>query len=312
MLCSRVIHAKYSTLVLKPASLTSRLIYSSAHTVHGDIYMSASSKKPPMLSQSNPGNGTHFEISYDEEGTKNFELVDLIEMMVILFKKTGEKITKHDGWIEHIASGLQILPQFVDLETYPDGSVRTQSTIQLSHPDYFPEGIFEFQHSDGSTVVHSLFFGFAQWQQQCLNTILDSLRAEPEDCHAIRTMVPVRNGLPQHARKATFGHVLQLTAEQETIVVANEQADPDHSFCDCCLFTKNLKTFAPLFESNRYYCLLLYAARYPNGDIVADCRINGEDFPEGISTLIEYAATWPGQGFESRKQYVVLNNDDIR
>lgn len=35
--------------------------------------------------------------------------------------------------------------------------------------------------------------------------------------------------------------------------------------------------------------------------------VNGHDFEPGAAALREYVKTWPGAGFEFRKQYVVLH-----
>ena len=207
------------------------------------------------------------------------------------------------------ANRLQIVPQFVELEPYENGSVRTMTTIQLNHPDCFPQGIFEYQHADGKDAIKSLLFGFIQWYQQCLIPIVDSLNSQPGACQELKKIFPAKNGSPQLTRRLTFGQPLWLVTGEQHDVTARELSDEEHDYCHCCLFSKNIKTFAPLFESNSYICLLLFAARDPNGYAESDCRINGEDFPEGKQALSEYVATWPHRGFEARKQFVILSND---
>lgn len=85
----------------------------------------------------------------------------------------------------------------------------------------------------------------------------------------------------------------------------DEQA---HAFCPCCLFTQSLEAFLPLLEGDtRMLGIRLFATRDAAGEIAADCRINGVDFPEGAACLRRYAATWPAYaGLEFRKQYVVV------
>ena len=47
--------------------------------------------------------------------------------------------------------------------------------------------------------------------------------------------------------------------------------------------------------------------RDQDGTAGADCRINGEDYEPGMAALRAYVATWPGRGFEFRKQYVFIH-----
>jgi hypothetical protein len=54
----------------------------------------------------------------------------------------------------------------------------------------------------------------------------------------------------------------------------------------------------------------LYAARYADGTVVADCRVNGEEYPMGAEHLKKYAETWPHRGLEIRKQYVAIRTVD--
>jgi hypothetical protein len=72
------------------------------------------------------------------------------------------------------------------------------------------------------------------------------------------------------------------------------------------MFTKTMDAYKSLPASAGFYALRLYAARDSDGQPLADCRLNGEDYPAGKKALIEYAQTWKGAGVESRKQYVLV------
>jgi len=68
-----------------------------------------------------------------------------------------------------------------------------------------------------------------------------------------------------------------------------------------------LEAFKELIEGSRFYGLRLFAARDEKGVPQADCRVNGEDWEKGAEALRKYVTTWPGIGYEFRKQYVVLH-----
>ena len=89
--------------------------------------------------------------------------------------------------------------------------------------------------------------------------------------------------------------------------VATDQQCESHEFCPCCLLTNSFSAFKELIEARQFYGLRLFAARDENGFPQADCRVNGEDWAEGCEALRKYVTTWPGEGYEFRKQYVVLH-----
>ena len=125
--------------------------------------------------------------------------------------------------------------------------------------------------------------------------------------------LPEKNGRPQLTRVVMFGPAMQMKAQPQTADAARSgdetsmsDGEADHPFCDCCLFTHSMGSFQEILESEQFCCLRLYAARDLNGLSAADCRLNGDDYAEGKAALLAYIGTWPGAGYEVRKQYVVL------
>ena len=60
-------------------------------------------------------------------------------------------------------------------------------------------------------------------------------------------------------------------------------------------------------EDTGFFGIRFFAVRDEQGVTEADCRVNGEDWAVGAEALRKYAATWPGAGYEFRKQYVILH-----
>ena len=199
-----------------------------------------------------------------------------------------------------------LLPQLVEFQPLEDGGVRTVTTIQSNHPGLAPEGVFEYQHSAGQSVAEAVTRGFDQWIQTDFVPLLEALRPKPETCTAMEMALPARAGRPARVRRAILGPVAQYQAKPAA--GAGGGAGEDHSFCPCCLLTKSYEAFRELIEGDRFYGVRLFAARDPEAGPQADCRVNGDDLEKGKQALREYVRTWPGEGYEYRKQYVVLQD----
>ena len=70
--------------------------------------------------------------------------------------------------------------------------------------------------------------------------------------------------------------------------------------------------FTPIIVGHELYGaptrMLYRMARNAQGEISADCRVNGEDYPAALPYLHAYVQSWPQAGLEFRKQYVVIRN----
>ena len=69
-----------------------------------------------------------------------------------------------------------------------------------------------------------------------------------------------------------------------------------------------MEAFTDLLKGREFLGVRLYAARDAQGEISADCRVNGEDYPAALPYLHTYVQSWPQAGLEFRKQYVVIRN----
>ena len=74
------------------------------------------------------------------------------------------------------------------------------------------------------------------------------------------------------------------------------------------MFSRTEDAYQSVIASSGFHALRLYAARDPHGRPIADCRLNGEEYPAGKKALIEYVRTWKAAGVESRKQYVLIQD----
>ncbi len=205
-----------------------------------------------------------------------------------------------DGRIVNLANGITLEVELVESVRLAADSVRTSTRVTARHADAFPHGLAEFQHAGGVSTVESLSHGFKGWAAMDLVTLEDALLDSPRDSSVLRkTYDDARDGRSLE-REAVLGPAMHLATEPLPA------GTDDHPFCPCCLLMNCFDAFEPLLREDRVLGIRLYAAVHPDGEQVADCRVNGEEFAEGVSALLRYVSSWPRRGFEYRKQYVVM------
>ena len=197
-----------------------------------------------------------------------------------------------------LASGLCVDAEFGEAHARAQGDVRIATRTLAWHPD-FPDGLMEYQHANGRDVRDACRNGFRQWARLDLVAIHDAVAAAQPRCMQMDMAFPATDDAPAHRRRVVLGPIARFGG-------AKQDDDPEHPFCPCCLFTHGIESFQPLLQEDEVLGVRLFASRNADGTFEADCRVNGEDYPDGAAALREYAATWAGTGFEFRKQYVVL------
>jgi hypothetical protein len=265
---------------------------------------------PPRCA-GNPGEAVEGSVEFtagERSWTESFHVVALASRVL---RARGHDFTNHETWLELRPSGFIVQPRLVDMQLLDDGGLRTTTTMDVRHPQLVPGGLFEYQHATGGTIEEALASGFESWESLDLAVLLDALRPQPEDCTLLEMQFPEKDGAPARTRRAVLGAVAHSSASPavpgETAAAGEEQCERDHPFCACCFLTRNHDTFLPHLQSDEFLGIRFYAMRNEDGTPEADCRLNGEDYEPGMASLRDYVATWPGSGFEFRKQYVVLH-----
>jgi hypothetical protein len=263
----------------------------------------------PPLCSGNPGIAAAAQFAFANGERTWSEEVDLVAVMAAVLEQRGHAVSRHKEWIELPARGFVILPRLVDMQPTDKGSARTTSTVQIHHPSLVPGGVFEYQHSFGDTVEQSLRNGFDQWAQVDFVPFLDAALDKPQACTFMVATFPEKDGAPPRCRRAILGPVAHFMANPPPEPVEPGKGD-EHPFCACCLLTRTFPAHKQFFEGDGFFGLRFFAARDQNGTPQADCRVNGEDYTPGTEALREYVRTWPGTGYEFRKQYVILQTID--
>jgi len=256
---------------------------------------------PPPRAAENPGKGHWMRVAFANGNRSWEESADLTSLLAESLTGASHKFSRQREWLE-LHNGLLLVPHVVQVTPSDDGAtMKTVSTIQVSHPKWVPKGVFEFQHSWGPDVRQSFSLGFDQWAQVDLPVFLYAAGDEATNCKSL-TMKPGREGnslIPPN-RRVIVGPTSHLVNQPAT-------ESEEHGFCPCCLFTHSVDAFRDLIHRDEFFGIRLFAWRSADGaTIEADCRVNGVDFPAALEGLKRYASSWPMRGLEFRKQYVAL------
>lgn len=201
-------------------------------------------------------------------------------------------------------SGMLLQAEPIESITLAEGRVRTCTKLHISHPDYFPQGISEYQHAMGASEAQSIAEGFRAWTQMDLIALTDATRETPIDCTVIEMSVVAGTDADGLAgfRQVVLGPVAHLAT------LAAPEPKEEHPFCPCCLFTESTAAFHDLLQSDQFLGVRLFVSRDSQGKLAVDCRVNGENFAAAQEVLTAYASGWPERGLEFRKQYLVMRS----
>ena len=265
-------------------------------------------KKPHASPGSSSGNGAASTGASAAAGEgQPAEEIDLLGIAAAALAGQGHTVTRENTWLVHNESGYRLLPHWLDASALGNSAVRTTTVLQIMHPVLVPQGVFEYQHATGQSVQDSLATGFDQWAQMDFVALLEALLDKPANCTALEMVFEARDERPARTRRAVLGPVAHFMQQPPVTEAADAESSPDeHPFCSCCLLTRSFEAFQELIEDDGFYGVRFFASRDAEGNVEADCRVNGQDWEKGAQALRAYARTWPPAGFEFRKQYVVL------
>lgn len=264
----------------------------------------------PTLLAGNPGQGCTFQAELPATQGSSSEQIDLLDLLAATLQDEKQLAKRHDRWLE-LPSGVLLHPQIVS--SGPNASkpevMQTCTTIQANHPGVFPAGVFEYQHSHGTSVREAVVKGFAAWAQCDLPVLQDALGEKPRACTTMEMTFLGDMGMADEQPRTRVRRILFGPPARAALrpVAAQEDAS-GHDFCPCCLLTRNMDTFQALVEREEFCAIRMFAARDMHGQATADCRVNGKEWQPGAKALSAYVQTWPDLGFEWRKQYVVLQS----
>lgn len=187
-----------------------------------------------------------------------------------------------------LPSGIQLEVALLDSRVLDNGVARTTTQVVSVHPTYFPQGLTEFQHSAGSNTASSLSEGFANWAKMDLVALEDAVLPKPQSCSFMEMTFPSTGDAAPRKRQVIFGPTGHVVTSQSEV-----SEEEDHPFCPCCLFTNSSEAFRAILDSDTFAGIRLFASKDFDGEVAADCRVNGEEFSEAQSHLQNYVNRWP-------------------
>lgn len=253
-------------------------------------------KYRPTVSGKNPGLGSEVKMGFSNSEATWSEEVDLLDVLSELAETFGARFRINDKWLK-LENGFWLQPQIVSVEPQEPSGVKAATTIQICHETKLPGGLFEYQHAAGDDTRSAISEGFRSWWEFDYPVFEDSIARKPNTC----THLDFKDEKSKHrARRVVLGPPAHYASKK----LANEE---EHPFCPCCLITNCFEAFREYFQNEGNYGVRLFALRDQNGEVDADCRVNGEDWAKGKEALIAYGKTWPDRGYEFRKQFCLFD-----
>jgi len=241
------------------------------------------------------GLGIEGSIAFSNSERSWEETFNLMEILTQTLLQRGYQTKVDNDWII-VNKYIYIHPEILSFQPLDPDGVRTLTSIAICIEKYAPQGLFEFQHSAGDDTCDSLAKGFEGWVDLDLPVLLDAVMDDLVSCTAMDMQLPE---LDRKTRRALLGPVSHYASR-------GIEGEENHPFCSCCLLTNTFEAFQDHLKKDEFFGIRLLALRDENGEVSADCRINGIDWELGKQQLINYGQTWPARGFEMRKQYVVM------
>jgi hypothetical protein len=167
--------------------------------------------------------------------------------------------------------------------------------IDVAHDELFGvEGVFEYSYGSGSSDAEAADAALTNWIEH--------------DLAALRSAAA---GQAVEGLKLTFGEDAADARQGWEIYLGPMlyyagPAGPEPC-CEACLFAQNAEVLMTLLDQGRSCAVKIVAGRDADGEISADCRIDGRDWPEGRASIMRAVASWPpADGLALRRQYLIF------
>lgn len=225
----------------------------------------------------------------------------VLTALLITVLQQHQKVAEEGEGYVRLSSGLCLSIQALEKKELGPERIKTVTRITVWHPELFPEGITEYQHALGKDESSALSEGMLNWINMDLVALEDAIAEYPQQCAVIELNTAAGDSAAARYRQIILGPVAHLA----TLPEKKKEA---HPFCPCCLMTETMEAFHDVLQTERLLGIRLFVSRDQHGQLNADCRVNGEDFPAALPLLTAYAEKWPQRGLEFRKQYVIVRS----
>jgi hypothetical protein len=90
---------------------------------------------------------------------------DVIQLAALVLEQRSHVVTRRETSLDHCDTKFSFRPRLMELHELKNGGFRSVTTITTTHPKLAPNGIFEFQHATGDSVIEAVCRGFDDWTQ---------------------------------------------------------------------------------------------------------------------------------------------------
>ncbi|MCK7553752.1 DUF6348 family protein [Chitinophaga sedimenti] len=193
------------------------------------------------------------------------------------------------GYQLTVSGALDITTSIIDSPDYHPSLIHL--LITTKNADYFPEGIIENIVGVGNTLEEKVETVLDNYLATTFPAIADSFL----DGHDPEVDFNDARGVLWHPRIGA----LSLQGQWE----AEPAGEP--------IFDLLKTRLAGMLPDRKLNWLKVYVARYQDNEIIAECLLNNEVWPEGVAAVRAYAAGWAQVGtFLGQKQFMMFRRCD--
>jgi Family of unknown function (DUF6348) len=133
-----------------------------------------------------------------------------------------------------------------------------------------------------------------RWVDFDLPVLMESSTGDLKTCARCNYTLPETSGVARRKWHIFLGPMFYLAGSRG--------AQP---CCSACLFTASAPVLLSRLNERVSHAVKIVASKDLDGTTSADCRVNGENWPEAIEAIAEAAKSWPDDcGLILRRQYL--------
>jgi Family of unknown function (DUF6348) len=193
----------------------------------------------------------------------------------------------------HLDNGLEIATAVIDDPSYHPTLLHLVTSTH--HPLAFPDGIEDGLTGLGDTHQEQAETAVENYLANTFAVIQDSL----EDRHT-----PTLDFLLPTDGRGILWH-------PNVSGISYQGAWPSHYEEEDPLYTLLLPSIKPHLHGAKFHWLKTYVAKLPGGEIIAECNLDNEPWPDGHALLTQFASSWEfPDGFYGMKEMMVFRRCD--
>ncbi|GAB3635997.1 hypothetical protein GCM10027422_15870 [Hymenobacter arcticus] len=200
------------------------------------------------------------------------------------------EVAWHEEYLRLKPTGLMLATEVLGQTRHPNAFTCTLG-VRVFHQAYFPDGIADFLAGIGEDELTAVTNGASNYVEGMLPTILEGISAQHDPAldilapsgepiwHPLMGLLQVQGAWSAHSADLEDTHFFELL---RPALLAHLSPEPFH-------------------------WLKVYISRQPAGEIISECLLDNQPWPEGLALLQAEASAWPRSGqFAGQKQFMLF------